>query len=131
LVLIDPWSITVRGGDIDTTSVLASSSIVKFERSRGKHPALVIGAPVVGGLLGAALGPMLITESTQCSPGVKVAAECRKETADELVGAIVGALAFGLVGGAIARERWQEVPLERLFFDVRNSSLHMGVSVRF
>ena len=131
LVLLDQRSVTVRGGDVDTMMVLPSRSIVRFEVSRGKHPALTFGAPVLGGLLGAALGPIIITEDPACTSGRGIVEECAKEMSDEVVGALFGGMALGLLGSVVARERWREVPLRSLFFNVNARSARVGVSLGF
>ncbi len=129
LVLLDQRSVMVQGGDVDTMMVFPSRSIVRFEVSRGKHPALTFGAPVLGGLLGAALGPIIITENPTCTSGVGIVEECVKEMSDEAVGALFGGMALGFVGSLVARERWREVPLQGLFFNVNARSARVGVSL--
>ncbi len=131
LVLLDQRSVMVRGGDVDTMIVFPSRSIVRFELSRGKHPALVLGAPLLGGLLGAALGPIIITENSRCTSGVGIVEECATEMSDAAVGALFGGIALGFLGSVVARERWREVPLQELFFDVNARSARLGVSIRF
>jgi hypothetical protein len=131
LVLLDDRGVTVRGGDLDSMRVFSADSFVKLELSLGKDPALVIGAPVAGGLLGAVLGPVFITEDARCERDIDVPGGCGKETPDAVVGALVGAVAFGLAGGAVARERWQEIPLDRLFVDYGQRALRIGMSWRF
>ena len=131
LVLLDQRSVTVRGGDVDTVTVFPSRSIVRFELSRGKHPALIFGAPLLGGLLGAALGPIIIPENPTCTSGVGIVEECAKEMPDEVVGALFGGMALGFLSSVVARERWREVPLRGLFFNVNARSARVGVSLGF
>ena len=132
LVLLEQDSVMVRGGDVDTAIALDPRSIVRFELSRGKHPAATIGAPLVGAALGALVAPLLITETERCSWGLGTARQCEKLTSDEVVGVIVGALAFSLAARAIARERWREIPLDHLFWDVRpGQPFRVGVSLDF
>ncbi len=131
LVLLDERSVIVRGGDVDTMMVFSPRSIVRFELSRGKHPALTFGSPILGGLLGAALGPTVITESRTCTSGRGIVEACVKEMSDEAVGALFGGVALGILGSVLARERWRDVPLQGLFFKVSARSARVGVSLGF
>lgn len=130
ILLIEPRAVMVRSGDVDTATVVSARQISRFEVSRGRHPALMWGALVMGGLLGAAIGPLLITESDRCRLGVGDARECRKQTSDEAIGAIVGALAFGILAGAVVPERWREIPLGDLFLSMTpDARIRVGLSV--
>ncbi len=132
LVLVHPSSVTVQGGDLDSVVTVPAGVISRIEASRGKNPAILFGATAFGATLGALLGPVFITESDACKLGVAPPEECRKETSEEVIGAIVGGVLFGLIGAALARERWRGVPLDDLFFDVtRAATWRVGWSVGF
>jgi hypothetical protein len=132
LVLLERDFIMVRGGDVDRLSVLPTHTIMRFELSRGKNPALIYGAPVLGGSLGALLGPVLITEDIDCQRGAKSEERCAKEFPDAAVGAFFGAIAVGWLGSALAKERWQEIPLDELFLGaVPGGAIGVGVRLVF
>jgi hypothetical protein len=132
LVLVHPGAVTVRGGDLDSALTFPASVISRLEASRGKNPALILGGAAAGATLGAVLGPVFITESDVCKLGVGPPEDCRKETSEEVIGAIVGGVLFGLIGNALARERWRGVPLGDLFFNATGpATWRVGWSVGF
>lgn len=134
LLLLGPRSLTILADSANPRMTFALSEIERLDVSRGHHPALIYGAPILGAALGALLAPAIMTEETRCSLDIVDDPECRKEAPDALVGAAIGALLFRIVSRRVARERWAEVPLERFRLGAvvgRAGTLVVWTSVRF
>ncbi len=114
---------------------LSYGPLQRFDVSRGRHPATLLGPAAVGAGIGALLGPKLITEDQRCDVQVVDDPECGSETPEALIGAAVGAAAFAVVGRVVTRERWAEIPLSRLRLEIETRvarrSLMVGIAIPF
>lgn len=130
LTFMDSDTITVR---IHSRLVRVSWSRVRsLAVSRGAHPGLRYGAPVLGAGIGAVVGNNLFPESDRCRTVPDLADECDRILSDAVIGAAWGAVAFAIGTNAIARERWENVPLEPLLrADGSRRQLRIGLTVRW
>ena len=112
LLLIGTRTLTIIGDSAHPRTEYPLSAIDRLEVSRGRHPALTVVVPIGGALLGALVAPAVMTDDPKCSLNAADNPDCIRETPDPLIGAVVGAVLLGILGHAVARERWREVPLE-------------------
>ncbi|NIM49984.1 MAG: hypothetical protein GTN78_22410 [Gemmatimonadales bacterium] len=134
LLLLGPRSLTILADSANPRMTFALSDIERLDVSRGHHPALVYGAPLLGAALGALLAPALSEEERDCALDIVDDPKCRKEVPDEFVGAAIGALLFRIVFSRVARERWAEVPLEQFHLGAvvgQGGTLALWSSIRF
>jgi len=111
LISADPDSLQLTTAKETRAMVVRTSSLVRFERSRGLKPATGHGA-VIGGLVGVLTGLAL---------GVAASAEedngcCYEVGGAEIAGAsavlgLFGAGIGALIGSASHREKWEPVPI--------------------
>jgi len=121
----------------DTLRVVADSvlsiplaGITRLEVSRGKSLLPVVLGAVVGTAAGGAVG-IAVANASDC-PFLD---PCEEDLLGPPVfGAAIGALAGAALGVAFRRERWEEVPLDRLRVSIvpqRGGRLGFGMSLRF
>jgi hypothetical protein len=122
----------------DTLYVAAARIPLAFvtllERSEGKSQVPII----VGGLLGLAGGTAieLSISGTEClrSPDIFEPCDVTPEVGAALLGAVLGGTLGAALGAVIRRERWEEVPLDRLRASIvarRDGRFALGASIRF
>ncbi len=123
LVTLEERYLVLRVDSANPTARLDLRTIERLERSRGRDPLLTIGLPLVGAAVGAVVGPLLSDEPLACREDLVDDPACRSETPGPLIGAAVGAIAGAVLGGLVATERWQEIPIASL--------MGVTVSLRF
>lgn len=109
--------------------LIAISAIDRLEVGRGKNPAMLLGAIGLGAGIGAVAGAA-VPEADDCRLGIAPASECAHETSDALIGAVAGAVVFGLLARRFTKERWVERPLDRVAVGAEGMVL-LGLSLRF
>jgi hypothetical protein len=109
--------------------------VTRLERSEGKSQVPII----VGGLLGLAGGAAigLSISGTEClrsQPDIFDPCDETPEVGAALLGAVLGGTLGAALGSVVRRERWEEVPLDRLSVSVapqRDGRFAFGASISF
>jgi hypothetical protein len=106
--------------------------VTRLERSEGKSQVPIF----VGGLLGLAGGTAigLSISGTVCQPGIFDPCLETPDVGAAALGAVLGGTLGAALGAVVRRERWEEVPLDRLRASVvaqRDGRFVFGPSIRF
>lgn len=92
---------------------VALRSVERFEISRGRPRAVMIGAPILGAAMGTLFGATAIGPPAGCDV-LPDDERCSWETPPVIVGMAGGAVLFALVTHILVPQVWQAIPLEVL-----------------